>query len=114
MSMTTRLRRRPSSVVAEPPAARPPGVIPVAEVVWRQRVKVAGRVHSVRIQPWAGVAALECTLVDDTGGISVAFLGRRSMPGIGCGTQLVVEGMAGDHRGRLAILNPLYEILSPE
>jgi hypothetical protein len=108
------LLRRRQKPVAEPdgPVPHPDDTIPIADVVWRHRVKVAGRVRSMRIQPWAGAAALECTIVDDSGGITVAFLGRRAIPGIGCGTRLVVEGMAGDHRGRLAILNPIYEILS--
>jgi hypothetical protein len=84
---------------------------PAADVTWRTRAKVQGRVRSLRIQPWAGVATLEATLVDDTGGITVVFLGRRDVPGIHCGSRLVVEGMAGAHRGRLAILNPEYELL---
>ncbi|MBV8160339.1 MAG: DNA-binding protein, partial [Acidimicrobiia bacterium] len=45
-------------------------------MLWRSRARVAGRVRSLRVQPWAGVPTLEGTLVDDTGGISVVFLGR--------------------------------------
>jgi DNA/RNA endonuclease YhcR with UshA esterase domain len=58
----------------------------------------------------SGTCALECTLVDDTGGISVLFLGRRTIAGIQIGTRLTVEGMVVDHHGRLAIMNPVYEI----
>ena len=44
--------------------------------------KVAGRVHSVRIQPWSGVPALECTLTDGSrrrahGGLSGPAGGGR-------------------------------------
>jgi len=88
------------------------GTAPVSEVQWRTRAKVAGRVRSLRVQPWAGVPTLEGTLVDDTGGISVVFLGRRHVPGIRPGTKMVVEGMVGDHAGRLAILNPDYRLLA--
>ena len=42
----------------------------------------------------------------------LVFLGRREIPGIRTGTQLVAKGMVGDRRGRLAILNPDYELLS--
>jgi hypothetical protein len=87
-------------------------VIPIADVRWRHRARVRGRVRSLRIQPWAGVATLEATLVDDTAGITVVFLGRREVAGVHCGSRLVVEGMAGAHRGRLAILNPDYELLA--
>ena len=87
------------------------GTIPVDEVQWRSRAKVAGRVRSLRVQPWAGVPTLEGTLVDDTGGLSVVFLGRREVAGIRPGTRMVVDGVVGDHSGRLAILNPDYSLL---
>ncbi len=90
---------------------RPPGTIPVAEVVWRHRARVAGRVRSLRIQPWGGVPTLECTLVDESGGLIVVFLGRRKVAGIACGRRMVVEGMVGASHGHLAMLNPDYELL---
>jgi hypothetical protein len=40
------------------------------------------------------------------------FLGRRRVPGIRNGTRMEVTGMAGDHHGRLAILNPEYRLLA--
>jgi hypothetical protein len=83
----------------------------IGGVTWRTRVRVRGRVRSVRVQPRSGVPTLECTLVDDSGGIGVVFLGRRKVPGIRPGTNLAVEGMVGAYHDRLAILNPLYEIL---
>ena len=87
------------------------GATPIGELVYRQRMRFAGRVRSVRVQPWSGVPALECTVVDRSGAVNIVFLGRRSVPGIETGTQLVVEGMVGRHGGRLAVINPLYELL---
>ena len=89
------------------------GVTPIASVTWRQRAKVRGRVKSVRVQPLAGVPTLECTVYDDTGGLAVVFLGRREIPGIGPGTTITAEGMISDHQGRLAILNPDYQLATP-
>ncbi|HLY83026.1 MAG TPA: amino acid permease, partial [Acidimicrobiales bacterium] len=89
----------------------PEGVVPIAGVAYRQRARVAGRVRSLRVQPWAGVATLECTLVDETGGIALVFLGRKHVAGLAPGVRLVAEGMVGDHGGRLAMLNPDYRIL---
>jgi hypothetical protein len=89
------------------------GVTPIGSVTWRQRTRVRGRVRSIRVQPLAGVPTLECTLYDETGGLSVVFLGRREIPGIHPGTTLVAEGMVSDHQGRLAILNPAYQLQSP-
>jgi amino acid transporter len=90
----------------------PPGTTPIAEVRHRRHVMLGGRVHALRVQPWSGVSALEVTLADTTGAITIVFLGRREVPGIGTGTRLVVQGVVGDHHGRLAILNPAYEILA--
>ena len=112
--MLSKLRTRRAEALPEPDdwAELCRDTIPIASAEWRHRARVAGRVRSVRVQPWAGVPTLECTLVDDTGGISVVFLGRRHVPGIRPGTRMVVEGMVGDHAGRLAILNPDYRLLA--
>jgi amino acid transporter len=90
---------------------RADGTLPISAVRLRRRARVGGRVHSIRVQPWAGVPTLECTLVDDTGALSVVFLGRREVAGIDLGTRMIVEGMVGEHHGRLAILNPTYQLL---
>jgi amino acid transporter len=84
--------------------------VDVADAQWRHRVRVSGTVSALRVQPVSGTCNLECTLVDDTGGISVLFLGRRTIAGIEIGTTMTVEGMVVEHHGRLAILNPVYEI----
>ncbi|HEY3239361.1 MAG TPA: OB-fold nucleic acid binding domain-containing protein, partial [Acidimicrobiia bacterium] len=89
-------------------ASRP---MPIGRARWRRRVRVVGQVRSVRVQPRAGVPTLECVLFDDSGGISVVFLGRRDVAGIGVGTRILVEGVVGEFHGRLAILNPIYELL---
>ena len=89
----------------------PADCAPIASVGFRQHVRVGGRIHALRVQPRAGVATLECTLVDPTGAITVVFLGRRQVPGIAVGTRLVLDGVVGEHHGNEAILNPSYEIL---
>jgi hypothetical protein len=83
----------------------------IADVTYRQRARVAGRLTTMRVQPHGGVSSLECTLTDETGGLTIVFLGRRAIAGLTVGTRLVVEGTVGEDRGRLAILNPVYEIL---
>ena len=49
--------------------------------------------------------------MDATAGITLVFLGRRNVPGIRPGVRLQAEGVVGEHGGRLAMLNPSYEIL---
>lgn len=90
-------------------------VIPIGQVEWRQRVKVAGRVKALRVQPWSEkIQSLELTLVDGTGGITVVFLGRRQIGGIRLGARLVVEGSVAETRNQLALLNPAYQLLPHE
>jgi hypothetical protein len=100
--------QRPAAASPAPPAS-PRGTIGTARP--RQRVRVTGHVRSLRVQPRAGVPTLECVLFDGTGGLSVVFLGRRHVAGIDVGTRMLVEGVVGDYHGRLAVLNPVYELL---
>ncbi len=110
------MRKAPRSMTRVVGADRPDGdgaatrITTIGDVRWRQRVRVTGRVEAVRVQPRAGSPVLECTLVDDTGGISLVFLGRRSIAGVDIGTSLTAEGMVIEHLGRLAIINPLYQL----
>ncbi|MDT5049292.1 MAG: hypothetical protein QOG75_5190, partial [Mycobacterium sp.] len=87
------------------------GCVAIGSISWRDRVRIAGIVRSTRIQPKGGVPTLECVVADDSGSISIVFLGRREVAGIAPGARLVAHGMAGSHFGRLAILNPEYELL---
>ena len=86
--------------------------VPIGDVRWRQSVTIEGRVRSVRVQPWGGVPTLECTLVDDTGGVVVVFLGRRKLAGVRPGSRMRAHGRLGAHHGRLAILNPIYDLVA--
>jgi amino acid transporter len=86
------------------------GTTPIGDVRWRQQVCVEGRVQAVRVEPLAGSPSLECTLVDESGGVSLVFFGRRHIDGVEIGTAMRVTGMAIEHRGRLAIVNPVYEL----
>ena len=68
---------------------------PITSVMPRQRVRVAGRIKSVRVQPRAGTSNLECVLHDGTGGLLLVFQGRPRIAGIEPGARLVAEGMVG-------------------
>jgi hypothetical protein len=92
--------------------ALPSGRTQVRRLSDRDRATVAGRVRSVRVQPWSGTPSLECTLADETGSITVVFFGRRAVGGVRTGTVMSVTGMAGRHHGTTAMLNPEYTIIS--
>ncbi|MEQ1788592.1 MAG: DNA-binding protein, partial [Acidimicrobiales bacterium] len=78
-----------------------PGCIAIADAKWRQRVRVAGKVRSIRVAPQHDAPTLELILVDGTASISVIFLGRRGIAGVGVGTRMSVEGTVGVHKTRL-------------
>ena len=107
--MSPRLRRNGER--GEGPFGGDDDVIAIGSVTWRQRAKVRGRVRSIRVQPLAGVPTLELAVYDDSGGMAIVFLGRREIPGIRPGSTLIAEGMVSEHQGRLAILNPAYQLL---
>ncbi len=88
------------------------GTTPIGDAQWRQRVRVAGKIKSLRVPSGGATANLECTLVDRTGAILLVFQGRRRIPGISQGARLVAQGMVGAWEGRLAILNPDYELIA--
>jgi len=85
---------------------------PIGACRWRERVRVVGRVRALRVQPWdGGVATLEATLVDDTGGITVIFIGRQRIAGLRLGAWVEAEGTVIESRGQLALMNPEYTLL---
>jgi len=108
MTPATEPTLRPRSAFLDPADS-----VPIASLVWRDEAQVTGRVRSMRVWPVGDVASLECVLVDDTGGVSVAFLGRATIAGIGPGTWMTVAGRVGSRRERLAFLNPIYTLSPP-
>jgi hypothetical protein len=112
---TRREAQRKANAVsaADDALARRAGVTtPISDVAVRQRVKVAGRVKSVRVQPRAGTSNLECVLSDGTGGLLLVFQGRPRIAGIEPGARLVAEGMVGAWGRRPAMLNPSFELVA--
>jgi amino acid transporter len=107
-------RRKPlsSTGVDKALARRAAGSVPINEVKFRERVRIAGRIRSLRVQTAKGTTNLECEITDDTGNLLLVFQGRPKIPGIEPGARLIVEGMVGSWSRRLAILNPDYELVS--
>jgi hypothetical protein len=80
-------------------------------VRFRQRVRVRGTIKSVRVVPWVESSpVLECTVFDETGGLTLVFLGRSSLGGITLGRTIEATGLVIEARGRLALMNPIYEL----
>ena len=86
-------------------------VTPIKSVEWRKRSKVHGRVTSILTAPRGSAPMLQVEVWDQTGGITLNFLGRREIAGLEVGMELRAEGMVGEEDGQLTILNPSYELL---
>jgi hypothetical protein len=86
-------------------------VTPIGNIEWRKRAQVHGRVTSIKTAPRGSAPTLEVEIWDETGGVSLHFLGRREIAGLEVGSQLRAEGMVGEEEGAMVILNPSYELL---
>ena len=95
----------------EPVSHYAENVTPIGKIEWRKRAQVQGRVTSIKIAPRGSAPTLEVEIWDETGGVSLQFLGRREIAGLEIGSQLRAEGMVGEEEGSMVILNPSYELL---
>jgi hypothetical protein len=86
-------------------------VTPIAKIEWRKRSMVHGRVTSISTAPRGSAPILQVEVWDETGGITLNFLGRREIAGLEVGMEMRAEGMVGEEDGQLTILNPSYELL---
>jgi amino acid transporter len=109
---TRRVRENATAAADRALAERAKTTTKIGSIEFRQRVRVAGRIKSVRVQPRSGTSNLECVLVDGTGALLLVFQGRPRIPGIDPGARLIVEGMVGAWGRQLAILNPDYELVA--
>jgi hypothetical protein len=86
-----------------------PGSVRIAEAPNRSRARLAGVVRRITVRPLEGHESLEVLLWDGTGEVTVVWMGRRSIPGLGLGTRLVVDGMLAEQRGERRLVNPTFE-----
>ncbi|MEQ1785928.1 MAG: amino acid permease [Acidimicrobiales bacterium] len=101
----------PSAVELNPSPRRDLATLtPIVDARWRDQVRVAGEVRSLRVVSQHDSPTLELVVTDDSGALSIVFLGRREIAGIGVGTRLEASGTVGVFHNRLAMLNPSYEL----
>jgi hypothetical protein len=61
--------------------------------------------------PRGSAPYLQVEVWDQSGGVTLQFLGRREIAGLEVGSEIRAEGMVGEEEGSLTILNPSYELL---
>jgi hypothetical protein len=87
-----------------------PNLCKIGNVVWRKRSHVIGQVVSITSSN-IEKPSLDLEIWDETGGITLQFLGRKTLAGIKVGSVIKAEGMVGEENGKLTIMNPRYEVL---
>lgn len=87
------------------------GVVAIAQVEPRCRVRIGGEVEAVQVVPRAGSPSLEVSVHDGTGRAVARFTGRRAIAGIGAGRELLLEGLATVEKGHVVVVNPSYTLL---
>jgi hypothetical protein len=87
------------------------GCVSLSRVGDRERAKVQGVLHTVTLQPRAGVPSLEAELFDGSDVLTLIFLGRRRIMGVDCGRGMKVSGRVTTVDGRRVMYNPQYELL---
>jgi RecG-like helicase len=93
-------------------AEKVPGTTRIAEAPMREPVKLAGVVRRITVFPVEGQETLEALLYDGTGDANIVFMGRRGIQGLTLGTKVVVEGVLGEKRGEVRMVNPRFEFAS--
>jgi amino acid transporter len=95
----------------EPVSHYAENMTPIGNIVWRKRAHIQGRVTSIRMAPSGSAPVINVEVWDETGGVTLQFLGRREIRGLEIGIQMRAEGMVADNEDKMSILNPSYELL---
>jgi RecG-like helicase len=86
-----------------------PSSIRIADAPMRQQVRIAGVIRRLTVFPMQDNESLEAVVSDGTGEVVVRFMGRRAIGGLGLGSRVVVEGVLGETRGAVQMMNPRLE-----
>lgn len=84
-----------------------PGTTRIGACPRREQVRLAGIVRRLTIRPAEG--NMEAEVWDGSGQVSAMWTGRSHIPGLGLGTQVVLEGVISHDLSRAKIVNPRYE-----
>jgi hypothetical protein len=101
-----------STALSGAPGVASEATAPINQARWRNRIRATGTVRALQVQLTETGPSLGCEIGDEAGSLLLVFPGRRRIPGIELGARVLVEGMVGRWRRRLAILNPYYELVS--
>jgi hypothetical protein len=87
------------------------GAQPMSRCGEREIATILGTVRSLTIRPRSGAPSLEVEMYDGTATVTLIWLGRREIAGIGPGRQLRATGCVTTMGDRRVIYNPRYELV---
>lgn len=87
------------------------GANKVGDLCDRQRAVLRGTITVLTIKPRAGTPWLEAELSDGSGTVTLIWMGRREIPGVSAGRELVINGRVSCVDGQRRIYNPHYELV---
>lgn len=83
----------------------------IVDVRPRTRSTVCGMVVRVRTRPADASPVVEVAIEDPSGTAYAVWPGRRSIPGIGLGRRLLIEGVPAPSARGPVFVNPSYRLL---
>lgn len=87
------------------------GTVNIIDAPRREKVRVCGKVVRIRLQPASELPFFVIVVRDATGTAHVQWKGRRSIPGVALGHDLIIEGVGYESPLGLTFDNPAYELL---
>lgn len=93
-------------------AAEEMGANKVGELTDRQVARLRGTITELTVKPREGMPWLEAELSDGSGSITLIWMGRREIPGVLAGREMLVSGRVSCVDGRRSLYNPRYELIS--
>jgi hypothetical protein len=84
----------------------------VGDLCDRQQARLRGTISVLTIKPRAGMPWLEAELSDGSGTVTLIWMGRREIPGVVAGRELIVNGRVSCVDGGRRIYNPHYELVA--
>lgn len=82
----------------------------IAEAPIGTVVRIEGDIASLMLRPNSAVQALEVELIDESGRLTVVWLGRYAIRGLTPGRRLTVEGRVVRQGDLRLMYNPRYEL----
>lgn len=90
--------------------AQESGAETIAQCHDRQQATLRGRISVLTLRPRSGTPWLEAEFSDGSGTVTLIWMGRREIPGMVAGRELVVTGRVSWVDGRRRMYNPYYEL----